>query len=60
MPTVRDAHVSASSLIVCDHDPDKDHVICNYCDTEAEVERGEDVCPRCGFRGALAWACPER
>ena len=32
-----------------------DHVRCNNCDTEMLVPHGADICPNCGYNGALAW-----
>jgi uncharacterized Zn finger protein (UPF0148 family) len=32
-----------------------DHVHCNNCGAVMLVDRGTDVCPECGFDGALAW-----
>jgi predicted RNA-binding Zn-ribbon protein involved in translation (DUF1610 family) len=33
-----------------------DHVKCMNCGKELFIERGSEVCPKCGAVGCLAWA----
>jgi len=33
-----------------------DHVKCNWCDAEAYIPLGDDICPSCKTEGCLAWA----
>lgn len=32
-----------------------DNVFCNNCEFDGLVDLGSDVCPQCGFDGALSW-----
>lgn len=36
-----------------------DYVQCGNCEEIMYLVRGSDVCPKCKFKGCLAWADPD-